>query len=126
MAYMHLTDEYPHNAASPTNQPGCFICGTPKRTSGPEARHPGGELLVNLGVSTDEVQELSGEVHSYKVAVICESCVREVAALIGCADPERTAFLESANQSMAARCADYEQMEQEFNRVKEAIGRVKV
>lgn len=126
MAHIHLTDEYPYNAASPTHQPGCFVCGTPKRTEGPEARHATGELLVDLGVSTDEVQELSGEVHSFKQCIICESCIREIASLIGCATPEDSARLLSANQSMAERLANYEIMEGEFGRVKEAIGKVRV
>lgn len=126
MAYIHLTDEYPYNSASPTHQPGCFVCGAPKRTTGTEARHPNGEYLVDLGVSTDEVQELSGEVHSHKSAIICESCVREIASLVGCVTPEHAAHLTSQNEILTNRLSDYEAMADEYENLKRALGKVRV
>lgn len=126
MAYIHLTDEYPYNSASPTHQPGCFVCGAPKRIEGPEARHPNGELLVDLGVSTDEVQELGGEVHSFKQCVICESCVREIASLVGCATPEHASRLASENVTLTARIIELERIADDYAKMRDALGKVRV
>lgn len=126
MAYMHRVDEYPSNAASPTDQPGCFTCGSPKRTTGPEAKRPGGEYLFDLGVQTDEVRELSGFTHAFKVCVLCESCVLELAALAGCLPPDRSDQLLQANISMSARLQEYDEQAAQWDKLRDQINKVNV
>jgi hypothetical protein len=123
--FQHI-NEYPWNAASPGGGPGCFTCGAPNRTTGPQAYHDGGELIVELGVETDVVQELDGTAHSLKVCALCETCIRELASMIGCDTPEEHDRLHQANQSMAARLADYEAQEVEWEEARKVIARARV
>lgn len=87
-----IVDEYPINAACPRGLTGCFICGAPRR---PE------DILVNLGVVTDEVIGLDGDVYGSKIPVMCSVCIEELGALIGMMPAIKANQLLGANQNMA-------------------------
>lgn len=112
-----IVDEYPINAASARGLIGCFICGAPKR---PE------DILVNLGVATDEIIGLDGDVYGSKIPVMCSVCIEELGMLIGMLPAIKASQLLSANQNMAARL-DAQQVEiEQWDRIKGMLAKVDV
>ena len=77
-----VVDEYPAH----TFGGGCFSCMSPRRN---DKYRPTGEMLVDLGPLVDTVQDLDGTIHGFKVPIICETCIRELTALIGGITPEQ-------------------------------------
>lgn len=65
---------------------GCFTCGAPRRN---QAFREGGEMLVDLGPLVDTVEDLDGNLHGFKKPIICETCIRELTALIGGITPDK-------------------------------------
>ena len=63
---------------------GCFTCGAPRRN---QSFRPGGEMLIDLGPLVDTVEDLDGNLHGFKKPIICETCLRELAAMVGCITP---------------------------------------
>jgi hypothetical protein len=63
---------------------GCFTCGAPRRN---QQFRPGGEMLIDLGPLVDTVEDLDGNLHGFKKPIICETCVRELAVMVGCITP---------------------------------------
>lgn len=70
-------DEYPDY---PRSDGVCFTC---------RASHRPNERLIDLGVNYDEVTDLDGDVHMFKQATICETCVLELATMVGCIAPQK-------------------------------------
>lgn len=64
----------------------CFTCYAPRRDN---------ERLINTDRIYDVVEDGEGTVHYYKVAVICETCVQEMADLIGCWSKRKARMLEN-------------------------------
>lgn len=88
-----FVNEYPINAAGPEALHGCFICHAPKRNAE--------ERLVDLGVVTDEIHNLDGEVYGFKKVVICENCVLELADMFGCLLPRPAERLANSHAAQA-------------------------
>jgi hypothetical protein len=121
-----LIDEYPPNAAPGAGTGGgCFTCGAPRRTSGTAVRHPGGELLVDLGVNTDIVEDAAG-MHGAKRPILCEQCVIEIGGLVGMLPPHRTDRLLADNYAQIQRMMVLEDIAEQYRALKETLARVKV
>lgn len=110
-----IVDEYPINAACPRGLVGCFICGAPRR---PE------DILVNLGVVTDEIIGLDGDVYGSKVPVMCSVCIEELGTLLGMLPAIRAAQLLQANRNMGetierlmTQIADFETLKRAAERI---------
>lgn len=73
-----IIPEYPDY---PRSDGTCFICHASRRPK---------ERVVDLGVTYDHVEDLSGNVHMFKIAAVCEACILELAALMGCIAPDKT------------------------------------
>lgn len=64
----------------------CISCKTPRR---PNQYRPAGEHLVDLGFYCDVTTDMEGQPAFVEVpAVLCETCARELAALIGFVEPD--------------------------------------
>lgn len=98
-----LIDEYPTNAASPRGLHGCFTCGSPKR---PE------DILVDLGVNTDEVIGLDEQIHGFKKPIMCGVCITEIATMLGFMEPARA---ERLTQSHMAQADTIERLQGQIN-----------
>lgn len=76
-----LIDEFPEY---PRGRGVCFTCHAARRPN---------ERVVDLGVTTDEIVDLDGNIHGFTQPAICESCILELATMMGCISPEKTAEL---------------------------------
>lgn len=76
-----LIDEFPEY---PRGNGTCFTCRAARRPS---------ERVVDLGVTTDEIHDLDGNVHGFTQPAICEACILELATMMGCISPKKTAEL---------------------------------
>lgn len=74
-------DEFP---AYPRGDGTCFTCRA--------ARRPG-ERVVDLGRITDEILDLDGNTHGFTQPAICESCILELATMMGCIAPKKVTEL---------------------------------
>ena len=72
-----LVDEFP---AHPRSNGTCFTCHTARRPK---------DRLVDLGVTTDEIVDLDGNIHGFTQPTICESCILELATMMGCIAPNK-------------------------------------
>ena len=77
-----VVDEYPAHAFGG----GCFACASPRRN---DKYRPTGEMLVDLGPLVDTVTDLDGNIHGFKVPILCETCIRELTAMTGGITPEQ-------------------------------------
>ena len=76
-----LVDEFP---AHPRSNGTCFTCHAARRPK---------DRLVDLGVTTNEIVDLDDNIHGFTQPTICESCILELATMMGCISPEKTAEL---------------------------------
>lgn len=76
-----IIPEYPDY---PRSDGTCFICRASRRPN---------ERVVDLGVTYDHVEDLSGNIHMFKIAAVCESCILELATLMGCIAPKKVTEL---------------------------------
>lgn len=67
----HLVPEYPVG----TRHNGCLSCQSPKRGSW--------EQLVMLDTWVDEIIDLDGNTYDAKRAVLCQTCITDMAHLVG-------------------------------------------
>lgn len=88
--------EYPHNAIGLAGQIGCLHCGSPRRRD---------ERLYQFDKLVDEIVDLDGNTHSANVAVICGSCVVEIAAKLGCLGPDQATALQNEVSSLRSETA---------------------
>lgn len=118
--------EYPPNAAGPDGSNGCFICHTPKRLSGTQVYHEGGELLIDLGVMTDEILTLDHEALGGKRPVICETCALEIAHLVGCNTPSQARLIQGELELARAEVANLREEVESYKDIRNALSKVKL
>jgi hypothetical protein len=110
-----IVDEYPINAACPRGLSGCFICGAPRRAE---------DILVNLGVATDEIIGLDNEVYGSKIPVMCSVCIEELGALIGMLPAIKADQLLKANLRMSAQIERMSEELMDLESLKRAAERI--
>lgn len=98
---------------------GCFTCGAPRRN---QSFREGGELLIDLGPLVDTVEDLDGNIHGFKKPIICETCIRELAAMVGCVTPDRIErdnidHLRHENKQLTKRVSELEGVMDRFREV---------
>lgn len=99
----------PHGTAT------CFTCHKP--------RYDSHEKIIDLGVITDEVQDLDGNLHGYTKPAMCESCVNALIALVGGYDPKTAQRLRDTVMAAEGRA---EQYRLELEKLKRAVKEVSV
>jgi hypothetical protein len=98
---------------------GCFTCWAPRRN---QSFRPSGEVLIDLGPLVDTVEDLDGNLHGFKKPVICETCVRELATMVGCITPtqierDNIDHLQVENKRLTKRVSELEEVMDRFREV---------
>lgn len=102
-----LLDDYP---PPPLSDHVCVCCGAGRRTTFGVT-----ERVVDLGITVEVVVDGTGT-SRFQYAYVCETCVRELGRLVGMADTERVAQLETelaeVRDESTARMARIVELEQ--------------
>lgn len=115
----NLIPEYPpgHPAGG-----ACISCRAPRRLN---AFRPSGEHLIDLGFYCDVTTDMEGQPAFVEVAaVLCETCGRELASMIGYADPEVVAHTDETLAYWKERAETAEKKLDEMNELKTRLSEV--
>lgn len=93
MAFTFINEFPPHPLSDGT----CFTCRASRRPH---------DRVVDLGRTYDHIEDLDGNVHSFKAAAMCESCITELAHMIGCLPADRTELLTLERDQLAVQVAE--------------------
>lgn len=96
-----LIPEYPTH----TKRNGCINCGSPKRLNTVN----GPEQLYAFDQVVDEIVDLDGNIHSAMSVVLCETCIIEIAHLVGCVTPSEARRLQGLVNEAEAKARRFEE-----------------